>query len=74
MLIAAILTLGFLFLMNAFFYNLYLWTIFEIVAWVFAWEATDSFFLQRTGLRRHRLTMLKLYSAEIEIIKLENLK
>ena len=74
MLIAAILTLGFLFLMNAFFYNLYLWTIFEIVAWVFAWEATDSFFLQRTGLRRHRLTMLKLYSAGIEIIKLENLK
>jgi len=37
----------------------------DIVAWVFAWEAVDLFFLERPLLRRELLKSCRLYEAEI---------
>lgn len=61
-----LLSLTFLLLMNAFFYNEYVYIISEIVTWVFVWEAVDSFFLERASLKRKRITFLKIYSADIK--------
>ncbi len=59
--------------MHKFFYNNYLEIVLEIVAWVFIWEAVDSFFLQRSLLKRVKLRYLKLYLADIEVIKLSGI-
>lgn len=37
----------------------------DIVAWVFAWEAVDLFFLERPALRREQLKNCRLYEADI---------
>lgn len=71
MFVLGIVTLTLLLLMHSWFYNVYLEIILEIATWVFIWEAVDSFFLQRAQLKRKCLTMLKLYSAEINIVNLK---
>lgn len=68
-----LLALTFLLVMNAFFYNEYMYIISEIVTWVFVWEAVDSFFLERSSLKRKRITFLKLYSAQIEFVSNEKI-
>ena len=60
-----------LLLMHVYFYNVYLEIVVEITTWVFIWEAVDSFFLRRSELKRKSITLLKLYTAEMEIIKLK---
>lgn len=72
MLMLGIVFMSFLLLMHVYFYNVYLEIIVEIATWVFIWESVDSFFLQRAALKRKRITLLKLYTAEMEIIKLKN--
>lgn len=72
MLMLGIVFMAFLLLMHVYFYNVYLEIIVEIATWVFIWESVDSFFLQRAALKRKRITLLKLYTAEMEIIKLKN--
>lgn len=74
MFILGILSLSLLLLMHKFFYNVYFEIIIEIATWVFVWEAVDSFFLQKAELKRKRATFLKLYSSEIEIVKLNKIK
>lgn len=72
MLLLGLAFMSFLLLMHVYFYNVYLEIIVEITTWVFIWESVDSFFLQRATLKRKRITLLKLYTAEMEIIKLKN--
>lgn len=72
MLLLGLAFMSFLLLMHVYFYNVYLEIIVEITTWVFIWESVDSFFLQRAALKRKRITLLKLYTAEMEIIKLKN--
>lgn len=66
-------SLAFQLLMHTFFYNVYVYIIVEIATWVFFWEAVDSYFLQRATLKRKSATLLKLYSAEIDVIKLKEI-
>lgn len=42
-----------------------LYSIIDIVAWVFAWEATEIFFLQRPALRLRRLRLFNIIQASI---------
>mgnify|MGYP004605930827 FL=1 len=42
-----------------------LYSIIDIVAWVFAWEATEIFFLQRPSLRLRRLRLFNIIQATI---------
>lgn len=42
-----------------------LYNIIDIVAWVFAWEATDIFFLQRPAMRLRRLRLFNIIQAAI---------
>ncbi len=42
-----------------------LYSIIDIVAWVFAWEATEIFFLQRPAMRLHRLRLFNIIQASI---------
>lgn len=72
MFILGLLFLSFLLLMHTYFYNIYTEIVVEIATWVFIWEAVDSFFLQRAELKRKQIILLKLYSADIEMIKLRN--
>lgn len=74
MFIVGLFSLAVLLLMHSFFYNVYTEVILEIVTWVFIWEAVDAFFLKRLSLKKEATTYLKLYSAEIEVIKLEDIK
>lgn len=74
MFVLGLIFLSFLLLMHTYFYNIYMEIIVEIATWVFIWEAVDSFFLQRVGLKRKQIILLKLYSADIEMIKLRNYK
>lgn len=71
MLLLGLAFMSLLLLMHVYFYNVYLEIVVEIATWVFIWEAVDSFFLQRAELKRKRITLLKLYTAEMEIIKLK---
>ena len=54
--------------------NYFLNTLFEIITWVFVWEAVDSFFLKRPALKRSCKRIQKLYSADVEIIKVRTPK
>lgn len=74
MFIVGLFSLAILLLMHRFFYNVYTEVILEIVTWVFIWEAVDAFFLKRLSLKREATIYLKLYSAEIKVIKLEDIK
>ncbi len=69
MLIAGLFVLGILYLSYLFFKNEFLDVILEIVTWVFIWEAADAFFLQRASLRRRQFTLLKLCTANVEVVK-----
>lgn len=71
MLLLGLAFMSLLLLMHVYFYNVYLEIVVEIATWVFIWESVDSFFLQRAELKRKRITLLKLYTAEMEIIKLK---
>lgn len=70
-LILGILFLGVFILEEMFFKNPVLSIILEIAAWVFIWEAVDSFFLQRAALKEKRMQMARIYDAEIEIVVLD---
>lgn len=74
MFIVGLFSLAILLLMHRFFYNVYTEVILEIVTWVFIWEAVDAFFLKRLGLKREATIYLKLYLAEMKVIKLEDIK
>lgn len=74
MLLLGLFSLAFQLVMHKFFYNVYAYIIVEIATWVFFWEAVDSYFLQRASLKRKSITLLKLYSAQIEVVKLKELK
>ena len=71
MLVLGVLFMGFLilelYLLNDFIFS----TVLEIAAWVFIWEAVDSFFLRRSEMRRIRFHLARLYYAELEIVKLD---
>lgn len=69
MLITGLLFLGVLYLSYLFFRNEFLDVILEIVVWVFLWEATDAFFLQRASMRRKQFILLKLCASNVEVIK-----
>lgn len=71
MLLLGLAFMSLLLLMHVYFYNVYLEIVVEITTWVFIWEAVDSFFLRRSELKRKSITLLKLYTAEMEIIKLK---
>ncbi len=71
MLLLGLAFMSLLLLMHVYFYNVYLEIVVEIATWVFIWEAVDSFFLRRSELKRKRITLLKLYTAEMEIVKLK---
>ena len=73
MLVIGLLGLSLLLLMHQYFYNVYLEVVIEIATWVFIWEAIDSYFLRRATLRHDKMIFLKLYSAEIDVIKLKNI-
>lgn len=72
MLIVGCLFLALMVLLHSYFDSIYLEVI-DILAWVFVWEAADSFFLQRMEIKHKMRTYLKLYSAEIEVVKLKAL-
>lgn len=71
MLILGVLFMGFLILEMHFLNNYILSTILEIAAWVFIWEAVDSFFLERSAIKRKRYQMARLYYAELEVVTLD---
>lgn len=71
MLILGVLFMGFLILEMHFLNNYILSTILEIAAWVFIWEAVDSFFLERSVIKRKRYQMARLYYAELEVVTLD---
>ena len=71
MLILGVLFMGFLILEMYFLNNYILSTILEIAVWVFVWEAVDSFFLERSSIRRKRYQMARLYYAELEVVTLD---
>ena len=71
MLILGVLFIGFLILEMHFLNNYILSTILEIAAWVFIWEAVDSFFLERSVIKRKRYQMARLYYAELEVVTLD---
>ncbi len=67
-------TLGVLFLIALFFLhkfvnNYFIDIIFEIIAWVFVWEAVDKWFLERPALHKRCIRIQKLYAAKIVIVK-----
>lgn len=71
MLILGVLFMGFLILEIYFLNNYILSTILEIAVWVFIWEAVDSFFLERSSIRRKRYQMARLYYADLEVVALD---
>ena len=71
MLILGVLFMGFLILEMYFLNNYILSTILEIAVWVFVWEAVDSFFLERSSIRRKRYQMARLYYADLEVVALD---
>lgn len=71
MLILGVLFMGFLILEIYFLNNYILSTILEIAVWVFVWEAVDSFFLERSSIRRKRYLMARLYYADLEVVTLD---
>ena len=73
MFLLGVLFMSFLFVMHKFFYYQFLEVILEIATWVFFWESVDSFFLERAEIRRKKHQLLKLFVAEIEIIRLKNI-
>jgi len=74
MLLLGLISLTFLFLSYKFFRNDYVDVIVEIVVWVFFWEAVDAFFLERSEIRHKQIILMKLYSSQIEIVKLDDIK
>lgn len=66
-----LISLSALLLLYTFFNQFYFTTMIEIATWIFIWEGVDSYFLQRTGLKREKMTFLKLYCGKIEVIKLK---
>ena len=71
MLILGVLFMGFLILEVYFLNNYILSTILEIAVWVFVWEAVDSFFLERSSIRRKRYQLARLYYADLEVVTLD---
>lgn len=71
MLILGVLFMGFLILEIYFLNNYILSTILEIAVWVFVWEAVDSFFLERSSIRRKRYQLARLYYADLEVVALD---
>lgn len=71
MLILGVLFMGFLILEIYFLNNYILSTILEIAVWVFVWEAVDSFFLERSSIRRKRYQLARLYYADLEVVTLD---
>lgn len=71
MLILGVLFMGFLILEMYFLNNYILSTILEIAVWVFVWEAVDSFFLERSSIRRKRYQLARLYYADLEVVALD---
>ena len=67
-------SLALLVLAYKYFDNAYFDTIIEIVTWVFMWEAIDAFFLRRTEIRRRYVNTLKLYMAQVDVIKIKEKK
>ncbi len=45
--------------------NQIIYNIIDIIAWVFAWEATDIFFLQRPSMRLRRLRLFNIIQSTI---------
>ena len=43
--------------------------VFDIVAWVFVWEAVDSHFLARRDLQRERLKKYRFIRSDIEVLE-----
>ena len=68
-LIVGILFLSLFFVFHEFVSHYIVDTVAEIIAWVFIWEAVDSFFLRRTLLRNKCRRIQRIYSAEIEIVE-----
>ena len=69
MFFVGLLALAVLFLSYSFFPNAYVDVILEIVVWVFLWEAVDAFFLERSQINHKQLVLLKLCSADVQIVK-----
>lgn len=61
------------FLMHAYFYNVYVEAVMEVATWVFTWESLVSFCIRRPEIRRRKIIYLKLFAAEIKIVKLKTL-
>ncbi len=74
MLIVGILFLSMLLLSNVYFPNIYLEIILEVGTWVFIWEAIDAFFLRGMQLKNKQIRYLKIVTAKIEVIELEDIK
>jgi len=73
MLLLGMAFMSLLLLMHKVYYNVYVEILLEIATWVFLWEAVDSFFLQRAQIRRRKLILMKLYCADIQVIKLKDI-
>lgn len=56
-------------LTQKFTYTLPFYETFLILAWFCVWEGTNKAFFDRTKLRNHRFNMLRLYNANVTIIR-----
>lgn len=70
MFIVGLLAIGLLFACYKWFYNAYTEVIFEIVAWVFMWEAVDAFFLESSRIRKRLKILLRLYISDVKVYKI----
>ena len=68
-LILGVIALAVLLVLSNVLNNYILVTVIDILAWVFVWEAFDAFFLERSHKKRKLLYLQKLYSADVEIVK-----
>ncbi|MBP3431794.1 MAG: hypothetical protein J6K39_02955 [Clostridia bacterium] len=74
MVLLGIAFMGLLVLLHTFIRNEIVDIIMEIATWVFLWEAVESFFLGRSALRHKQTVCLRIYTATIEVVKLEDIQ
>ncbi|MBE7082490.1 MAG: hypothetical protein E7378_02265 [Clostridiales bacterium] len=67
MLIMGIISFGLYIVMSIFWDNPYVIEIFDIIAWVFLWEAVDNHFLRRKNIQDQRLKIYRFVRADITI-------
>lgn len=70
MIMLSLLALGVLFLVHYFNVFWLIQEVFDIIVWVFVWEAVDIFVFQRSMLKYEKQRSLSLYNSNITFIKI----